>query len=83
MGRFTKMRDRNDQELIDGIERAKEECSRAGLDFYTLLAGVDSYFEQRRRKDEAKAYGQIPDTTAVDPRSPAWGNPSGTEPQQS
>jgi hypothetical protein len=80
MSRFTKMRDRDDQEIRATIEAAILECRQPsfedhGLDFWKLCAGVDAYFEQRRRKEEAPAYGYVKDTP-VDPSSPAWDEPT-------
>lgn len=78
MTRFTKMKDRDDQELRATIEVAINECnliSPSGkLDFWKVCAGVDAYFEQRRRKENHTAYGQV-NETPVDPKSPAWDQP--------
>jgi hypothetical protein len=75
MNPFTKMRDRTDQELKATISAALDECDRIpnmGDDFFwKICSGIDAYFEQRRRKDKALAYGQTFETPA-DPSSPAW-----------
>lgn len=47
---FKKITDRSEQELDDGIKQAILACTEAGLDFYRVLTGIDSYFEKRRRK---------------------------------
>jgi hypothetical protein len=79
MSRFTKMRDRDADELENNIHEGVAEAKRAGLDFYKILAGVDAYFEKRRRKDGVGSYGAIPETLPVDPTSPAWGGEQGSE----
>ena len=56
-GRFKLMRDRTDAEVEEGIAVAIAHCksfkNAAGesLDFYTILTGIDSYFEKRTRKE--------------------------------
>lgn len=62
--RFKKMRDRTDDELKITIGFALAECKKAELDFWRICAGVDAYFEQRRRKElveKAKATDEYPD----------------------
>jgi hypothetical protein len=82
MSRFIKMRDRDDQEIRATIEAGLQACSDIAANikdcpidggelFWKICAGVDAYFEQRRRKDKALAYGQTFETPA-DPSSPAW-----------
>lgn len=76
MSRFIKMKDRDDQEIRATIETAILECRQPsfedhGLDFWKICAGVDAYFEQRRRKENHTAYGQVLETP-VDRSSPAW-----------
>jgi hypothetical protein len=78
--RFTKMRDRSDDQLKATIADAFEICELAlprEVDyqefFWKICAGVDAYFEQRRRKDKVAAYGMVIETP-VDPSSPAWGD---------
>ena len=58
--RFTKMRDRDDLEIAATIENAINECKRGDVDFWKICAGVDAYFEQRRRKDCVNSYGEAP-----------------------
>lgn len=50
--RFKRITDRTTEELRAGIEEAVSECASRGLDFFKILTGIDSYFEQRRRKLE-------------------------------
>ena len=50
MTKFKRITDYTDEELEAGIAGGIEECSRVGLDFYTILKGIDSYFEKRNRK---------------------------------
>lgn len=49
--KYTKIKDRTDEELQIGIADAIAKFGRE--EFYLMLAGIDSYFEQRRRKEEA------------------------------
>ena len=50
--RFKKMKDRTDLEIDQGINDALMHCADAGIDFWKLLTGIDSYFEKRKRKEE-------------------------------
>lgn len=60
-GRFKKIWDRTDEEIKNTIDAARKACeelaARTQLDnthgdlFWTLCAGVDAYFEQRKRKE--------------------------------
>ncbi len=79
--RFTKMRDRTDEELKDTLGQAFTAIGAVRLSsvafgsdqdlFWKICAGVDAYFEQRRRKEQASSYGEVK-FTAVDPKSPAF-----------
>lgn len=77
MNRYTKMRDRTDDELKLTIETAITACSGLSPDlsgtdtFWRICSGVDAYFEQRRRKEKVAAYGMVIEQP-VDPSSPAW-----------
>lgn len=44
----TRIIDYTDQELKDAIAETKAEIGEDA--FYTILKGIDAYFEQRRRK---------------------------------
>lgn len=50
MTKFKRISEYTDEELEASISGAIDECSRVGLDFYTILKGIDSYFEKRNRK---------------------------------
>jgi hypothetical protein len=54
VGRFTKMRDRFDDEIENNIQDAVTHCRDKGLDFYVILTGIDAYFEKRKRKEEGE-----------------------------
>jgi hypothetical protein len=54
VGRFTKMRDRFDDEIENNIQDAVTHCRDKGLDFYVILTGIDAYFEKRKRKEESE-----------------------------
>lgn len=58
---FKKMVDYEDDELIMAINHARQECARIDLDFWDICAGIDAYFEQRRRKLEKQASGKQTD----------------------
>ena len=47
-GRFKRIWDRTDAELQFTIDAA----NAAHKDFWTLCAGIDAYFEQRKRKEQ-------------------------------
>ena len=49
---FKRITDRTTEQLKEGIEEAVDMCEEKGLDFFKILTGIDSYFEQRRRKLE-------------------------------
>lgn len=51
--KFTKMVDRTDKELEITINDAIAGYGREP--FYLMLAGIDAYFEKRRRKEAAEA----------------------------
>lgn len=60
-GRFKLMRERTDAELDQTIENAVgigkvigERCGLLVNPFWELTAGVDAYFEKRRRKLESE-----------------------------
>ena len=62
MTAFKKIKDYTPEELNDAIERAKVLGAELKLDcdweenpFFTLLRGIDAYFERRRRKEEIEA----------------------------
>lgn len=52
MPSYKKITDYSKNELDEAIEKAIQECSALGLDFYLLLKGVDAYFERRARKQK-------------------------------
>ncbi|HWE19658.1 MAG TPA: hypothetical protein VG758_21155 [Hyphomicrobiaceae bacterium] len=47
---FKRITDYSLQELDIAVKIAAEHCNAAGLDFYTILRGVDAYMEKRSRK---------------------------------
>jgi hypothetical protein len=49
-GGFKKIEAYTDDELKASIEHAKAECTKVGLDFWTLHRGIFAYIEQRNRK---------------------------------
>lgn len=55
--KFKKMTDYTDEELDDAISDSVGHLSKLGLDFYSVLRGVDAYMQKRMRKDHALAYG--------------------------
>lgn len=52
---FTKITNYSDEELKAAIEFQRDVWKeRFQLEFYDVIRGVDAYFEQRRRKAQAK-----------------------------
>jgi hypothetical protein len=47
---FTKIVDYTAEDLEDAILGAVEHCKKHDMDFYTILRGIDSYFEKRHRR---------------------------------
>ena len=52
---FKKIEEYTDDELKAAIKDAEGECAKAGIDWWALFKGIDSYNEQRRRKRLAQA----------------------------
>jgi hypothetical protein len=52
---FRRITDYSAEELDLAIRYAKEDSAAVGLDFYSVLRGVDAYMEKRRRKDAARS----------------------------
>lgn len=57
MTSFKKITEYDKFALDAAVEGAVSHCKEHGLDFYTILKGVDAYMERRRRKnnDEREA----------------------------
>lgn len=55
MSRFKRIADYTTEDLKAGIEDAVDHCKEHGLDFFSILKGIDCYFEQRKRKLELEA----------------------------
>ncbi|HEY1244342.1 MAG TPA: hypothetical protein VGF29_05870 [Hyphomicrobiaceae bacterium] len=52
---FRRITDYEADELDLAIRYAKEDLADAGLDFYSVLRGIDAYMEKRRRKQAGAA----------------------------
>jgi hypothetical protein len=50
---FKRIGEYDTNELDLAIKYAKEDCADAGLDFYSVLRGIDAYLEKRRRKQRS------------------------------
>jgi len=52
---FKKIKHYTKEELDEAVEHAVLYCEGSKLDFWTLLNGIDAYFERRRRKEAKEA----------------------------
>jgi len=49
--KFKKIKDYSDDELKFAITHSVTYLKEKQIDFYTILRGIDAYFEQRNRKN--------------------------------
>lgn len=59
----------SDAELDEAIAAAIAHCAEHGLDFYTVLHGIDAYMTRRKRRDDRRHAAES-FTELADP----WGN---------
>ena len=50
---FKRITDYSAEELDLAVKLSKDHCEAGGLDFYTVLRGIDAYMEKRRRKQRS------------------------------
>lgn len=49
-GSFKRITEYTDADIEKAIQSGIAECKKAGLDFWTILRGIDAYREKRKRK---------------------------------